>query len=153
MRGTPIVRVRKGLGVKAVNGLTEMHPTLRELVEISAKRKWISYEEINTVLPDEMVDPEKLDELLVSIEDLGIRFLNEEIVPWLKERYSDVQPRLVRLVRTKGIGRNRPFRRHEQWIDIKIVQAARMFGGKCGDRFDGIEDCLDIGRRAATITP
>jgi RNA polymerase primary sigma factor len=57
-----------------------MHPTLRELVEISAKRKWISYEEINTALPDEMVDPEKLDELLVSIEDLGIRFLNEEMV-------------------------------------------------------------------------
>ncbi|MHC4711127.1 MAG: RNA polymerase sigma factor region1.1 domain-containing protein, partial [Planctomycetota bacterium] len=63
-----------------MNGLTEMHPTLRELVEISAKRKWISYEEINTALPDEMVDPEKLDELLVSIEDLGIRFLNEEMV-------------------------------------------------------------------------
>ncbi|MHC4305104.1 MAG: RNA polymerase sigma factor RpoD [Planctomycetota bacterium] len=57
-----------------------MHPTLRELVEISAKRKWISYEEINTALPDEMVDAEKLDELLVAIEDLGIRFLNEELV-------------------------------------------------------------------------
>jgi RNA polymerase primary sigma factor len=57
-----------------------MHPTLRELIEISSRRKWISYEEINTALPDEMVDPEKLDELLTSIEDLGIRFLNEESV-------------------------------------------------------------------------
>ena len=30
--------------------------------------------------------------------------LSEEIVPWLKDRYTDVQPRLVRVVRTKGIG-------------------------------------------------
>jgi RNA polymerase primary sigma factor len=80
VRGTPIVRVGRGLGVKAVSGLTELHPTLRELIEISAKRKWISYEEINTALPDEMVDPEKLDELLISIEDLGIQFLSEELV-------------------------------------------------------------------------
>ena len=45
--------------------LPEMHPTLRELVELSARRKWMSYEELNTTLPDEMVDPEKIDELLV----------------------------------------------------------------------------------------
>ncbi len=59
---------------------SDMHPALRELIEISAKRKWISYEEINTVLPDEMVDPEKLDELLSSIEMLDIDFINEEVV-------------------------------------------------------------------------
>ena len=58
----------------------DMHPTLRELIELSAKRKWISYEEINTALPDEMVDPEKLDELLTSIEILNIDFINEEVV-------------------------------------------------------------------------
>ena len=30
--------------------------------------------------------------------------LNEEIVPWLKQRYSDARPKLVRIVRTQGIG-------------------------------------------------
>ena len=30
--------------------------------------------------------------------------LNEKIVPWLKERYSAVRPKLVRIVRTQGIG-------------------------------------------------
>ncbi|RKX41427.1 MAG: hypothetical protein DRP64_11335 [Verrucomicrobia bacterium] len=30
--------------------------------------------------------------------------LNEEIVPWLKERFPDARPNLVRIVRTKGIG-------------------------------------------------
>ncbi|MCZ6810982.1 MAG: RNA polymerase sigma factor RpoD [Planctomycetota bacterium] len=59
--------------------LIDMHPILRELIERSKKRKWISYEELNTSLPDEMVDAEKLDELLVSIESLGIEFLNERL--------------------------------------------------------------------------
>ncbi len=60
--------------------LPQMHPTLRELIQISAKRKWISYEELNTTLPDEMVDPEKLDELLVRITQLGIEFVDQEAV-------------------------------------------------------------------------
>lgn len=30
--------------------------------------------------------------------------LSEEIVPWLKDRYADARPRLVRTVHTKGIG-------------------------------------------------
>jgi len=60
--------------------LPEMHPTLRELVELSTKRKWLSYEELNTTLPDEMVDPEKLDELLVRITQLGIELVDQEAV-------------------------------------------------------------------------
>ena len=60
--------------------LPDLHPTLRDLIRLSAKRKWISYEEINTALPDEMVDPEKLDELLISIETLQISFIDEEVV-------------------------------------------------------------------------
>ena len=57
--------------------LPQMHPTLRARIQISAKRKWISDEELNTALPDEMVDPEKLDELMVVIESLGVRFIDE----------------------------------------------------------------------------
>lgn len=30
--------------------------------------------------------------------------LHEEIIPWLRERYADARPSLVRLVHTKGIG-------------------------------------------------
>ena len=30
--------------------------------------------------------------------------LSEEIIPWLKERYADARPKLVRIVHTKGIG-------------------------------------------------
>ncbi|MCZ6836669.1 MAG: RNA polymerase subunit sigma-70, partial [Planctomycetota bacterium] len=57
--------------------IPDMHPTLKQLLLVSQKRKWISYEEINTSLPDKMVDPEKLDELLHLIERLGIEFYDE----------------------------------------------------------------------------
>ena len=60
--------------------LPEMHPTLRELLVLSARRKWMSYEELNTTLPDEMVDPEKIDELLVLVEQLGVDLIDQQMV-------------------------------------------------------------------------
>jgi len=60
--------------------VAELHPPLRALVELSIDRKWVAYEEINTCVPDEMVDPEKLDELLVLLDSLGLDFVNEEHV-------------------------------------------------------------------------
>ena len=57
--------------------LADLHPTLRELVELGIRRKWISYEELNTTLPDEMVDPIKIDELLVLIDAFGITMIDE----------------------------------------------------------------------------
>ena len=60
--------------------LHDLHPTLRELIELSAERRWMCYEELNTAIPDEMVDPEKLDELLVLIEQCGIEFQEEAVI-------------------------------------------------------------------------
>ena len=57
--------------------IPELHQPLRSLVELSARRKWMSYEELNTCVPDEMVDPEKLDELLVLIDRLQVDFIDE----------------------------------------------------------------------------
>ncbi|MFM7133054.1 MAG: sigma-70 family RNA polymerase sigma factor, partial [Planctomycetota bacterium] len=52
-------------------------PVLRELVEHGIRRRWISYEELNTCLPDEFVDPEKLDELLVFMSEHHIEMVDE----------------------------------------------------------------------------
>jgi RNA polymerase primary sigma factor len=60
--------------------LPDIHPTLRELLELSSRRGWISYEELNTTLPDEMVDPERLDELLVLVRELGVAWVDQEEV-------------------------------------------------------------------------
>ncbi|MDY7108960.1 MAG: RNA polymerase sigma factor RpoD [Planctomycetota bacterium] len=60
--------------------IPDLHPPLRALVKQSAERKWMSYEELNTCLPDEMVDPEKLDELLVLVDRLRVELIDEPTV-------------------------------------------------------------------------
>jgi RNA polymerase primary sigma factor len=69
--------------------IPDLHPPFRALVELSAKRRWISYEEFNTCVPDELVDPEKLDEMLVLLDRLGISFVDERTVQ--RNGYSSFQ--------------------------------------------------------------
>jgi RNA polymerase primary sigma factor len=53
-----------------------MHPTLRDLLRFSSERGWMSFEELNTALPDEYIRPDKMDELLIATGHLGIEFVN-----------------------------------------------------------------------------
>jgi len=69
--------------------LPDLHPTLRDLLELSRTRGWVSYEELNTTLPDEMVNAEKLDELLDLIDSLGVRMIHQIEVK--KNRYATFQ--------------------------------------------------------------
>jgi len=69
--------------------LPPMHPTMHELIRAGRDRGWISYEELNTVLPDELVDQERLDELLVQIERAGIAFMDFETVR--REQHREFQ--------------------------------------------------------------
>ncbi|MCH7961525.1 MAG: RNA polymerase sigma factor region1.1 domain-containing protein, partial [Planctomycetes bacterium] len=55
----------------------DLHPALSELVRIARQRKWLAYEELNNTLPDEMVHPQRLDELLVLIDNHDIEFIDE----------------------------------------------------------------------------
>ncbi|HMN97112.1 MAG TPA: RNA polymerase sigma factor RpoD [Phycisphaerales bacterium] len=57
--------------------IPDLHPPLRELIALGVSRRWISYEELNTVLPDQMVDPEQLDELLVLVDSLAIELIDQ----------------------------------------------------------------------------
>jgi RNA polymerase primary sigma factor len=60
-----------------LDSLQVASPVLRELVEHGISRRWISYEELNTCLPDEFVDPEKIDELLVFMGEHAIEMVDE----------------------------------------------------------------------------
>ncbi|MCC6321927.1 MAG: sigma-70 family RNA polymerase sigma factor [Phycisphaerales bacterium] len=55
----------------------DLHPALVELVQVGRDRGWLSYEELNNTLPDEWVDPERLHELLVSLDEAGIDLIDE----------------------------------------------------------------------------
>ncbi|MBY0308184.1 MAG: sigma-70 family RNA polymerase sigma factor, partial [Phycisphaerales bacterium] len=57
--------------------ITKLPERMAALLDGSKERGWLSYEELNNVLPDEWVDPERLHELLVHLDGLGLTLLDE----------------------------------------------------------------------------
>ncbi len=47
------------------------------LLEMGTSRGYLTYEELNTKLPDEVVSPDKLDSLLMMIDEMGIKLIDE----------------------------------------------------------------------------
>ncbi|QDV12120.1 RNA polymerase sigma factor SigA [Rosistilla oblonga] len=69
----------------------------KELVDLIAKGKsqgYLTYEEVNNYLPDEDASPEKLDNLLLAIEDQGIELVDESLAGGMlaKGKLTDVDP-------------------------------------------------------------
>ena len=54
----------------------DLHPAVSDLVELGRQRGWLSYEELNNTLPDEMVDPERLDEFLALMDRVGCEMVD-----------------------------------------------------------------------------
>ncbi|HEX4129140.1 MAG TPA: sigma-70 family RNA polymerase sigma factor [Pirellulales bacterium] len=54
---------------------------LQELVATGKAQGYLTYDQVNDYLPDEAVNPDKLDNLLMALEDLGIELLNEAPEP------------------------------------------------------------------------
>ncbi len=52
-----------------------LSPEVRNLIEDGKKRGFVTYDELNKVLPDDMVSPEKLDAILQIMDDLGIEMV------------------------------------------------------------------------------
>ncbi len=55
----------------------ELHPAVVNLFELATQRGWLSYEELNNTLPDEMVDPLRIDRLLVLLDRTGVEMIDE----------------------------------------------------------------------------
>ncbi len=55
-----------------------MHPSMQLLMRASVDRGWISYEELNSALPDEYLTADKMDELLALVANLGIELIGED---------------------------------------------------------------------------
>jgi RNA polymerase primary sigma factor len=55
----------------------DLHPAVADLLELGRRRGWLSYEELNNTLPDEMVDAESLDELLTLLDRHKIELVDE----------------------------------------------------------------------------
>src|SRR5436309_12020785 len=68
------------------------------LLDLGTSRGFLTYEELNEKLPDEVVSPDKLDSLLMKIDEMGIKLIDDaDIGDYIK------QPR-VRQPRPHGKG-------------------------------------------------
>ncbi len=55
-----------------------MNDSLRELTELGQLQGFLTFTQINQYLPNEAVNPEKLDSLLLSLEELGLRIRDDQ---------------------------------------------------------------------------
>jgi len=54
---------------------------LQELVAKGKSQGYLTYDEVNNYLPDEEVDPYRLDNLLITLEEQGVDLVNETLEP------------------------------------------------------------------------
>src|SRR2546421_7220056 len=47
------------------------------LIDLGKSRGYLTFDELNEKLPDEVVSPEKLDSLLMLIDEIGIRLIDD----------------------------------------------------------------------------
>ena len=64
--------------MSVATSIDKMDPSVRVLVESGKKRGFVTYEEMNQILPN---DIENIDEVLTLLEELGIEILDEADVP------------------------------------------------------------------------
>jgi RNA polymerase primary sigma factor len=57
--------------------ISDLHPAVSQLIELGRRRGWLSYEELNNTLPDEMIDPARIDEFLVVIDREPLEVVDE----------------------------------------------------------------------------
>ncbi len=55
----------------------EVDIRVKAILEMGTSRGYLTYEELNEKLPDEVVSPDKLDSLLMMIDEMGIRLIDE----------------------------------------------------------------------------
>src|SRR5580698_11111730 len=55
----------------------EVDLRVNALLELGTSRGYLTYDELNERLPDEVVSPDKLDSLLMMIDEMGIRLIDD----------------------------------------------------------------------------
>ena len=83
-RALPATDARSG-GAPATHGDHE----LTALVATGLSQGYLTFDQVNAFLPDEAVDPEKIDALLVALEDQGIELVMQKQydINTMKTRY------------------------------------------------------------------
>src|SRR3954464_7193390 len=74
------------------------------LLEMGTSRGYLTYEELNNRLPDEVVSPDKLDSLLMMIDEMGIKLIDEaDIGEFVKAPKPRAKKRVVEAATAGGL--------------------------------------------------
>ena len=55
----------------------KIEKTIKSIITKAKKKGFLSYEELNDALPDEIISPARLDSLLMTFDEMGIRLLDD----------------------------------------------------------------------------
>jgi RNA polymerase primary sigma factor len=81
----------------------QLDEQLRALVEVGQQQGYLTFSQVNDYLPDEAVNPEKLDNLLVSLQELGLEIRVEADLPAERTQAKRPKPKLDEaLLREEG---------------------------------------------------
>ena len=72
--------------------MNHMEADLQELLRRGKRQGYLTFEEVNAYLPDQDVTTEKLDNLLIALEQRGIEIVEETVA--LKSRVKAGRPEL-----------------------------------------------------------
>src|SRR5204862_1557147 len=64
-----------GRAAVEVDVADNLGPEVKALIEKGKERGFVTYDELNKVLPEDMVSPEKLDAVLQKMDDLGVEMV------------------------------------------------------------------------------
>ncbi len=71
----------------------QLDDNLQQLIEAGKTQGYLTFSQVNEYLPDEDVNPEKLDTLLLSLEELGMEIISEKHVSKKKVQLEQQPPR------------------------------------------------------------
>ena len=54
-----------------------LHPAVAELLEVGKRRGWLSYEELNNIIPDEYVETIPIHSIVTSLDEFGVELVDE----------------------------------------------------------------------------
>ena len=57
--------------------MSKLSNEIKALIEQGKKKGYLTYEAINNFLPDDQVSPEKLDDLLMTLDEHGIEIVDK----------------------------------------------------------------------------
>src|SRR5438874_11399849 len=63
------------------------------LLDMGKTRGFLTYDELNERLPDEVVSPDKLDSLLMMIDEIGIRLIDDMDVAEFQNKGQKTKPK------------------------------------------------------------